>query len=56
MAQTDRQTNRQTDGHGDSKTESAQWADSVKTVVWKMDDNVGAMVKRCNYTYFISFP
>ena len=26
MAQTDRQTN----GHGDSMTESAQWADSVK--------------------------
>ena len=25
------QTNKQTDGHGDSMTESAQWADSVKT-------------------------
>ena len=24
------QTHRQTDGHGDSMTESAQWADSVK--------------------------
>ena len=32
MAQTDRQTNRQTDGHGDSMTESAQWADSVKNL------------------------
>ena len=30
MAQIDRQTNRQTDKHGDSMTESAQWADSVK--------------------------
>ena len=28
--QTDRQTNRQTGGYGDSMTESAQWADSVK--------------------------
>ena len=26
----DRQTDRQTDGHRDSMTESAQWADSVK--------------------------
>ena len=25
------QTDRQTDGHGDSMTESAQWADSVKS-------------------------
>ena len=30
MAQTDKQTDRQTDGHGNSMTESAQWADSVK--------------------------
>ena len=30
MAQTDKQTDRQTSGHGDSMTESAQWADSVK--------------------------
>ena len=29
--QTDRQTDIQTDGHHDSMTESAQWADSVKT-------------------------
>ena len=29
--QTHRQTNKQTDGHRDSMTESAQWADSVKT-------------------------
>ena len=27
----DRHTNRQTDGHRDYLTESAQWADSVKT-------------------------
>ena len=26
-----KQTNKQTDGHGDSMTESAQWANSVKT-------------------------
>ena len=30
MAQTDKQTDRQTYGHCDSKTESAQWANSVK--------------------------
>ena len=29
--QTHRQTNRQTNGHRDSMTESAQWVDSVKT-------------------------
>ena len=29
--QTDRQTNKHTDGHRDSMTESAQWADSVKS-------------------------
>ena len=27
---THRQTDKQTDGHGDSMTESAQWANSVK--------------------------
>ena len=32
MAHTDRQTHKQTDGHGDSMTESAQWADSVKSL------------------------
>ena len=26
-------THRQTDGHCDSKTESAQWANSVKTIL-----------------------
>ena len=31
MAQTDRQTNTQTDGHGDSMTDPAQRAESVKT-------------------------
>ena len=30
MAQTNKQTDTQTDGHGDSMTELAQWADSVK--------------------------
>ena len=30
MAQTDKQTDKQTNGHGDSMTESAQWAGSVK--------------------------
>ena len=29
----DRQTDRQTDGHRDLETESAQWADSVKKKV-----------------------
>ena len=29
----DRQTNRQTDGHRNLETESAQWADSVK--IWQ---------------------
>ena len=29
---TNTQTNTQTDGHGNSMTESAQWADSVKIV------------------------
>ena len=32
MAQTDKQTDRQTEGHGDSMTESAKWADSVKII------------------------
>ena len=32
MAQTDKLTNKHTDGHRDSMTESAKWADSVKTV------------------------
>ena len=33
MAQTDRQTNKQTDGHGDSMTDPAQRAESVKIQV-----------------------
>ena len=32
MAQTDKQTNRQTSGHGDSMTDPAQRAESVKIV------------------------
>ena len=32
---TDRQTNKQTDGHSDSMTELAQWADSVKRPLLK---------------------
>ena len=28
---------RQTDGHRDSMTESAQWADSVKTTIERLD-------------------
>ena len=32
MAQTDKQTNRQTNGHGDSMTNPAQRAESVKTI------------------------
>ena len=31
---TDTQTDRQTNGHRDSMTESAQWADSVKIYLW----------------------
>ena len=34
---TDRQTNRQTDGHGDSKTNSAKRAELVKITMGKVD-------------------
>ena len=34
MAQTDRQTNTQTDGHGDSKTNSAKRAELVKIYIY----------------------
>ena len=35
MAQTNKHTNRQTDGHGDSMTESAQWGKFSKNMVEK---------------------
>ena len=38
--QTDRQTAKQTDGHRDSMTESAQWADSVKIRRSKTKENL----------------
>ena len=34
MAQNDTQTDRQTDGHGDSMTDPAQRAESVKTTLF----------------------
>ena len=36
MAHTDRQTNKHTDGHGDSMTDPAQRAESVK-IAWEGD-------------------
>ena len=49
MAHTHRQTNKHTDGHGDSMTDPAQRAESVKTFLCKIV-NVGQVWGRpiCN--------
>ena len=44
----DRQTDRQTDGHRDSMTESAQWADSVKTsILFDVFPNLYQVLSKC---------
>ena len=40
MAQNDRHTNRQTNGHGDSMTDPAQRAESVKSTTLKVEENL----------------
>ena len=44
-------TDRHTDGHRDSKTESAQWADSVKIVC----EIVTGFTQKVYFTVFLFF-
>ena len=48
--QTDRQTNRRTNGHCDSMTEPAQWADSVKIIKCGY---VGILILILFYWYYL---
>ena len=49
----DRRTYRQTDGHRDSMTESAQWADSVKRDISPFKETycVPWLVSSCNFEF-----